>query len=135
MAQLTTRPTGDDVVAFIDSIADERRRDDARAVLALIEQATKAPAVLWGSSIVGFGTRRYTTTTGSNDWFVVGFSPRKAALTIYGVHDDDGPADDLLEQLGPHTTGKACLYVKRLADVDRHILEQLVQRAWQRGQA
>jgi hypothetical protein len=87
---------------------------------------------MWGQSMVGFGNRPYTNTTGTNDWFVVGFSPRKTALTLYGIHDGYGPADPLLDDLGPHTVGKGCLYIKRLADVDEQVLEQLIGNAWKR---
>jgi hypothetical protein len=131
MAKIKTQPTGGDVAAFLASVRDDRRRADAEAMLALMRRVTGAPAAMWGPSIVGFGTRSYTNTTGTNDWFVVGFSPRKAALTIYGVYDGYGPADPVLEQLGPHTTGKGCLYIKRLDDVDEAVLERMVQRAWE----
>jgi hypothetical protein len=83
--------------------------------------------------MVGFGSRPFTNTLGTNEWFVVGFSPRKAALTIYGIHDDDATPDPLLTKLGPHTTGKSCVYVKRLDQIDQNVLEQLVTRAWETG--
>ncbi len=83
---------------------------------------------MWGPSMVGFGSQPYANTTGTHEWFVVGFSPRKAALTIYGIHDGYGSPDPLLATLGPHTTGKGCVYVKRLADVDTAVLERLVPR-------
>ena len=95
-----------------------------------MEKVTGQPTTMWGPSMVGFGTRPYTNTTGTNDWFVVGFSPRRQAMTIYGVHDGYGPEDPLLARLGPHTTGRGCLYVKRLDDVDVDVLEQLVRNAW-----
>ena len=85
---------------------------------------------MWGPSMVGFGTRAYTNTSGANDWFVVGFSARKAALTIYGVHDGYADPDPLLDELGPHSTGKGCLYVKRLDDIDQQVLTQLITKAW-----
>jgi hypothetical protein len=134
MAKIKTRATGEDVDAFLDSVPDERRRADALALRALMQRATGAPATMWGPSIVGFGTQAYTNTTGTNDWFVVGFSPRKSALTIYGVHDGYGPAEPLLDDLGPHTTGRGCLYVKRLGEVDENVLERLVRKAWDRAQ-
>jgi hypothetical protein len=133
MGTIKTRPTGDSVTAFLDGVPDARRRDDAIALRAMIERVTGAEATMWGASIVGFGTQAYTNTTGTNDWFVVGFSPRKQATTIYGIHDGYGPRDPLLDRLGPHTTGKGCLYVKRLADVDAAVLEQLVRNAWERA--
>src|SRR5690606_27323054 len=96
------------------------------------ERVTGQPAVMWGPSMVGFGSYRYQGRASSGDRFVVGFSPRKAALTIYGVYNGYGPADPLFEQLGPHTTGKGCLYLKRLDAVDPEVLERLVREAWER---
>lgn len=125
-----TRATSADVTAFLDAVPDARRRADGHALRALFERVTGAPATMWGSTMVGFGSLPYTNTTGTHEWFVVGFSPRKPALTIYGVHDGYGPADPLLAELGPHTTGKSCLYVKRLGDVDDAVLERLVRAAW-----
>lgn len=130
MAKIQTRPTGDDVTAFLDSVAAERRRAEGHAVRALMERVTGAPAMMWGPSMVGFGNVAYTNTTGTNDWFVVGFSPRKNALTLYGIHDGYGPADPLLDALGPHSTGKGCLYIKRLDQVDQTVLEQMIRNAW-----
>src|SRR5262245_13124415 len=111
MAAPKTRVTGEDVTAFLDSVPDERRRSEGHALRALMQRVTGAPATMWGASIVGFGTQPYTNTTGTNEWFVVGFSPRKKATTIYGIHDGYGPLDPLLAELGPHTTGKSCVYV------------------------
>jgi hypothetical protein len=133
MGRIKTRPTGADVVAFLESVPNGRRRADGRALLALMHGVTGAPATMWGPSLVGFGSQLHTNTTGTNEWFVVGFSPRQRALTIYGVHDGDGPPDPLLSALGPHTTGKACLYIKQLSDIDEHVLEQMVRNAWERA--
>jgi hypothetical protein len=133
MAEIKTRPTGEDVTAYLDSIPDERRRAEGHQVRALMERVTGEPATMWGPSMIGFGARPYSNTLGTNDWFVVGFSPRKAALTIYGVYDDYGPADPLFDSLGPHTTGKSCLYLKRLDAVDSGVLERLVREAWARA--
>jgi hypothetical protein len=130
---IKTRPSDEDVTAFLDSVPDERRRSDGHALRALMQRVTGAPATMWGPSMIGFGTQPYTNTTGTNDWFVVGFSPRKNALTIYGVHDGYGPVDPLLAELGPHTTGKGCLYVKRLSEIDEGVLERLVRNAWERA--
>lgn len=129
---IKTQPTDADVTAFLDAVPDARRRAEGHAVRALMERVTGQPAVMWGPSMVGFGSYRYQGRASSGDWFVVGFSPRKAALTIYGVYDGYGPADPLFEQLGPHTTGKGCLYVKRLDAVDPEVLERLVREAWER---
>ena len=130
MATIKTRPTGGDVTVFLDSVPDERRRAEGHALRALFERVTGEPAVMWGPSMVGFGSRPYTNTVGTNEWFVVGFSPRKAAMTIYGIHDGYVAPDPLLEALGPHTTGKSCVYVKRLDRVDQNVLERLVRKAW-----
>jgi hypothetical protein len=135
VAKISTREHDGDVVAFLDSVADDRRRADAHAALALFERVTGTPAKMWGASMVGFGSMPYTNTTGTNDWPVVAFSPRKAALTIYGIHDGYGPEDPLLGALGPHTTGKGCVYIKRLDDVDASVLEQLVAGAWRRAES
>jgi hypothetical protein len=125
-----TKPGTGDVRVFLDSVPDERRRKDAVAVTELIREVTGAEPVMWGTSMVGFGTQRYTTADGKErEWFAVGLSPRKAALTLYGLTYYDSN-QDLLELLGPHTTGKGCLYVKRLDDVDRAVLVELVDRAW-----
>lgn len=98
---------------------------------ALFERVTGAPAVLWGSSMVGFGSRPYTNTLGTNEWPMVGFSPRKSALTLYVIGLEPDP---LLASLGPHTTGKSCLYIKRLDRVDHDVLERVVRNAWEAEQ-
>lgn len=133
MSTIKTRANADDVAAFLASVADDRRRADGHALLSLMSRVTGATATMWGASIIGFGSRPYTNTTGTNEWFVVGFSPRKQASTLYGIHDGYGPPDPLLAALGPHTTGKGCLYVKHLADIDMHVLERMVLAAWERA--
>jgi hypothetical protein len=131
MAENKTQPTDDDVEEFLAGVPDERRRDDARAVMSLMSRVTGEPPVLWGSAIIGFGSQHYVGKSGrEGDWMVVGVSPRKAALSIYGVYNDDAP-DPLFASLGAHTTGKGCLYVKRLSDVDPGVLEALIRNAWQ----
>jgi Domain of unknown function (DU1801) len=131
MAENLTQPTDADVDAFLDAVPDERRRAEGHAIRRLMERVTGQPAVLWGPSMVGFGTERYESpkTGRSGDWFVVGFSPRKAALTLYGLYSayDEEP-DPLMQQLGPHTTGKGCIYVKRLDAVREDVLEQLIRQ-------
>jgi hypothetical protein len=128
---IKTRPTDQDVSEFLDAVPDERRRAEGHALRSLFERVTGAQAVMWGPSIVGFGTRAYTNTMGTNDWFVVGFSPRKSALTIYGIHDGYASTPDpRLAELGPSTTGKSCVYVKRLDQIDMRVLEELIRSAW-----
>jgi hypothetical protein len=125
-----TRPMSADVGAFLDAVADERRRLDAREVLDTMRRVSGDEPRLWGDAIVGFGHQPYTTADGKErDWFAIGLSPRKAALTLYGL-TFYGSNEDLLERLGKHTTGKGCLYVKRLNDVDRDVLEELIVRSW-----
>jgi hypothetical protein len=125
---MTTAPTDADVGAFLDAVPDARRRAEGHAMRELMERVTGEKAVMWGPTMVGFGSVRYVNATTSGDMFAVGFSPRKGALTIYGVTDD---SDALLSRLGPHTTGVSCLYLKRLDAVDPAVLETLVRRGWE----
>jgi hypothetical protein len=121
-----TRPTDADVGAFVDSVADERRRDDARTVCRLMQEVTGEEPVLWGTNIVGFGSVRLRYASGRElDWPVTGFSPRKAATTVY-LMDGFEERSDLLARLGPHSIGKSCLYLKRLSDVDLDVLRELI---------
>lgn len=131
MSDRTTQPTSLSVDAVVDATTDDRRRRDTRAVLELMREVTGVEPVVWGASMIGFGIQPYTTADGKErEWFAVGLAPRKAALTLYGL-TYYGSNDDLLERLGPHTTGKGCLYVKRLEDLDREVLTEMVARAWQ----
>jgi Domain of unknown function (DU1801) len=132
MAEIKTRPTGEDVTAFLDAAEPERRRTEGHALRELMERVTGQPATMWGPTMVGFGAEPYTNTMGTNDWFIVGFSPRKPAISLYGIYTAYGPPDPLIEKLGPHTAGKGCVYVKRLEAIDMDVLEQLVARAWVR---
>jgi hypothetical protein len=129
MAELKTQRNDGDVRAFLDSVPDETRRADAVAVCALMEEITGEAPVMWGSSIVGFGTYRYVSGAGKEtEWFVVGFSPRKQNLTLY-LMDGFGEYGSLLARLGKHSTGKACLYLKRLSDADPEVLRTLLERS------
>jgi hypothetical protein len=131
MSDRKTVPTSASVDEVIEATTDERRREDAREALDLMREVTGAEPVVWGPSMIGFGRQPYTTADGKErEWFAVGLAPRKAALTFYGL-TFYGSNDDLLERLGPHTTGKGCVYVKRLDAVDREVLTQMVERAWQ----
>jgi hypothetical protein len=131
MSDRKTRLTGGDVPAFLATVTDARRREDAEAALDLMREVTGAEPVMWGSSMVGFGRQPYTTADGKqHEWFAVGLSPRKASLTLYGL-TYYGSNRDLLERLGPHTTGKGCVYVKRYAELDTSVLRELVERSWQ----
>jgi len=124
-----TRPTGTPVDAFLASVPDERRRADAVAVCKLMAEVTGEPAQMWGASIVGFGTYHYRYDSGhEGDAPLVGFSPRKTQLVIYLVGGYEERYQAALARLGPHKTGKGCLYLKRLADVDRDALRELIDR-------
>ncbi|MEQ6900848.1 DUF1801 domain-containing protein [Nocardioides sp. YIM 152588] len=125
-----TKPTDTAIDAVLAAVDNPRRRADAEAVLELMERVTGAEPVVWGSSIIGFGRQPYTTADGKQrEWFAVGLAPRKAALTLYGL-TYYGSHADLLERLGPHSTGKGCLYVKRLDAVDADVLRELVTLSW-----
>jgi hypothetical protein len=129
MAELKTQPTTASVEAFLNNVPDEKKRADAFRVLELMRQETGEEPVMWGESIVGFGTYRYTYASGrSGDWLLTGFSPRKANLTLYIMGGLDR-YEDVLGRLGKFTTGKGCLYIKRLSDVDETALRELVRRS------
>jgi hypothetical protein len=130
MAENKTKPTDADVDAFIDAVDSERRREEARTVLALMRDITGEEPAMWGPSIVGFGSVHYRYESGrEGDMPAAGFSPRKGALTVYlDIGFDD--QTDLLDRLGPHTTGKSCLYIKRLDAVDLDILRELVETSY-----
>jgi len=129
-----TRPTDADVTAFLDAVPSARRRAEGHEVRSLMERVTGEKAVMWGPTMVGFGSAPITNTTGTNDWFILGFAPRAAALTLYGVFDEnEGAVDPLFSELGPHEASKACLYLKRLDAVDADVLERLVRAAWERA--
>lgn len=128
-----TQPSDGDVAAFLATVPDERRRTDAEAVVDLFRRVTGAEPVMWGGSIIGFGSRHYRYESGrEGDTMVLGVSPRKAALTLYGIWNEHEP-DDRFDRLGPHSTGKGCLYLKRLDEVDTGVLEDLVRDAWSRS--
>jgi hypothetical protein len=135
MAELKTRPTGASVDAFLAAVPDERRGADCRVVLEMMQRVTGAPPEMWGPSIVGFGRYRYEYASGqSAEWPLTGFSPRKQDLTLYimpGFERYEG----LMARLGKHRTGKSCLYLKRLADVDLAVLEELVATSVARARA
>ena len=132
MAENQTRPTGQDVSAFLDAVDHPTRRADGHALRALFEQVSGEPACLWGPSIVGFGSRHYRYNSGrEGDTPRIAFSPRKANLVLYLHHYDGYDAD--LARLGKHKPGKGCLYLGKLADVDTGVLQAMVRKAWDSG--
>ena len=127
-------PTSADVDAFVDAVPNQHRRSDAQELCELMRSVTGAPAVMWGRSIVGFGSYHYRYESGrTGDAPLAAFSPRKANLVVYLVGDFEHRYPKLLEKLGPHKTGKACLYLKSLSDVDLDVLRQLVERSMRVG--
>lgn len=126
MAELKTQKTKASVTDFINGIADDARRKDCRTVLKLMRDATGAPPRMWGPSIVGFGDWRYKYASGrEGDWFLAGFSPRKDSLTLYLMPGLQAHSARL-RVLGKHKTGKGCLYIRQLSDVDPAVLKQLI---------
>ena len=129
MAELKTRRNKGDVKAFLNSVTDDRKRQEGFAILEMMKQVTGLEPEMWGDSIVGFGSYHYRYASGrEGDWFLTGFSPRAQNLTLYimaGFDDYDG----LLKQLGRHSTGKSCLYIKKLEDVDLEVLKKLVRKS------
>ena len=135
MAKMKTTPTQASVDAYLDAVEDAQKRADCRAVAAMMAEVTGAPAQMWGPSIVGFGTYHYRYASGrEGDFMETGFAARKRAITLY-VMAGFSEYGDLLAKLGKHDTGKSCLYVKRLADVDQAVLREMVERsvAWIRA--
>ena len=128
MAEPRTKPTTASVRAFLDAkVKDPARHADCEAVSALMQDVTKAPPVLWGTSIVGFGQYRYKYATGrEGDWPLTGFAPRSKQLVLYVMPGCDG-YDDMVAALGPVKRGVSCIYVKRLADLDQKALRRLVK--------
>jgi len=128
VAELKTKRTEASVEAFLEKV-DEARRQDCRTLVKIMKKFTKAEPKMWGPSIVGFGSYHYKYESGREaDWFLAGFSPRKQDLTLYIMAGFDRYAK-LMGKLGKHKTGKSCLYIKRLADVDLTVLEQLVSES------
>lgn len=129
MAELKTKPTNAGVSAFLNSVDGMDRRRDAREVLALMKEITGKRPKMWGTSIIGFGSYHYEYKSGrKGDWPVTGFSPRKQNLAIY-IMPGFSHYSPLMNKLGKYKTGKSCLYLKRLEDVDRKVLRQLIARS------
>ncbi len=121
-----TLPTDASVQAYLDAIEDPQRRQDCEAIAAMMARLTGAPAVMWGAGIVGFGSYHYRYDSGrEGDAPLAGFASRKGDISVY-LSCDDAPLQALRERLGRHKMGKACLYLRRLDDVDQGVLEQMV---------
>ncbi len=129
MAELKTKPSEQSVEAFLNRVEDEKKRQDCLTILEIMKQITKAKPKMWGTSMVGFGTYHYKYESGrEGDWFVAGFSPRKQNLTLY-MMAGFSRYDELLSKLGKFKTGKSCLYIKKIEDVDLKILKELITQS------
>ena len=126
MAEPKTKPTKVSVAAFLARVTEGETLQDCRTLVKLMEQASGEKARMWGTSIVGFGITRLVYASGREaDWPLIGFSPRKKELTLYGMGGSERHPE-LMKTLGKHRAGKGCLYIKRLADVDMKVLKALV---------
>lgn len=131
MAELKTKLNDQNVESFLDNISDNQKREDSYTLLQMMKQATHAEPKMWGSSIIGFGITHYKYESGrEGDWFLIGFSPRKENLTLYIMGGFPQHAE-LLKALGKHKTGKSCLYIKRIKEIDLSILQQLIEQSLQ----
>jgi len=128
MAEPKTRPTAVPVADFINAIPDAQLRQDCWTIIEIMQEAAQARPIMWGPAIVGFGQYRVVSASGKgSDWMVIGFSPRKQAITLYLMLGGVENSEELLSRLGKYTRGKGCLYLKRLADVDLLALKELVR--------
>lgn len=129
MAELKTKVNDASVEDFLNAIEDEQKRADCYAISKMMQQATRAKPKMWGNSIVGFGAYHYVYASGrGGDWPLVALSPRKGNITVYIMAGFD-QYDDLMKKLGKHKTGKSCLYIKSLADVDKGVLKDLIRQS------
>lgn len=136
MAELKTTRNDASVTAFLDSVENDTRRADGYTVLAMMKEVTGEEPTMWGDSIVGFGQYSYASERSAQkgDWFLTGFSPRKANMTLYLMSGFD-ELEPLLQKLGKYKLGKGCLYVNKLADVDQNVLRQLVVESYDQMKA
>lgn len=129
MAELKTQPTDKKVEDFLNTIEEEQKRKDAFALLEFFKEITGEQPVMWGPSIIGFGSYHYKYASGREaDWMLTGFSPRKNNITLYIMQGFDN-YEHHLSQLGKHKTGKSCLYVKKLEDLDLDVLRKLISES------
>lgn len=133
MAELKTKVTKASVDRFLQGIRDEKKRADCYEILKIMKRATKAEPKMWGPSIIGFGDYHYIYDSGrEGDWFITGFSPRVQNLTLYMMGGFDS---DVLKRLGKYKTGKGCLYIGKLEDVDKKVLSELIAKSVKRTKA
>ncbi len=129
MAELKAKPNDSSVEEYLNSVDDPKKRQDGYVILNLMKKITQAEPKMWGGSIIGFGSYHYKYDSGrEGDWFLTGFSPRKQNLTLYIMAGFDR-YDELLEKLGKYKTGKSCLYVKKIEDINLEVLEELIKNS------
>lgn len=129
MSEPKTKKNDADVIAYLNTIEPQKKREDSLAILELMEEVTGEQGIMWGTSIIGFGSYHYTYATGrEGDWMLVGFAPRKKNITLY-IMPGFEHYGELLGQLGKHSTGKSCLYIKKIEDVDTDVLRELVKQS------
>ncbi len=130
MAAQKNQPIPAQVTEFLDAVTDEQKRKDCYTLLQWMKDITGEAPEIWGGSIVGFGRYHYKYASGhEGDWFLTGFSPRKQNLTLYVMQTEEGRPDELLQQLGKYKTGKGCLYIKQLSDIDEAVLKKWLQQS------
>jgi hypothetical protein len=130
MSDLKTKKNEASVEGFLQNVENDKRREDSFMVLDLMKEVTGEKPTMWGTSIVGFGSYHYKGASGrEGDWMKVGFSPRKKSMTLY-IMDGFGSYDALLQKLGKYKTGKSCLYINKLEDVDQAVLRKLVKQSF-----
>jgi hypothetical protein len=131
MAELKTKLSDESVVHFLNTIADESKRKDCFAIVEMMSEVTKQPAKMWGTSIIGFGSYHYKYDSGhEGDMCMIGFSPRKQNIAIYGMGGEERN-EDLLKALGKHKTGKGCLYINKLSDVNTDIFKNIFKASFE----
>ena len=129
MAENKTKPTDTSVTEFLNSIENEKKRRDSFTIMELMKEITGEGPKMWGDSMVGFGSYHYKYASGrEGDMYLAGFSPRKQNLTLYIMAGFEN-YDTLLNQLGKYKTGKACLYINKIEDVDRDVLKELIKQS------
>ncbi len=130
MGEIKTKANDGDVMAYLNAIQPDKKRQDSLKILEMMQEVSGQEPVMWGASIIGFGDDSYTTADGSHHgWFRIGFAPRKQSLTLY-IMDGFDSYEALLEKLGKHKTGKSCLYINKLADIDETVLVKLMTESY-----
>ena len=132
MSELKTKCNNSSVIDFINSIEHKGKKKDAFEILKIMQKVTKESPRMWGTSIIGFGSLHYKYASGrKGDWFKCGFSPRKSMFSLYLMGCDISKAKNILNRLGKHKTGKGCLYINKLADINEEVLKELIKESFE----